>query len=357
MSTTTLPLMALTAPSKPNPTTARFISFGTGVAPTLIAPIRSAKSLLDDTSLVPPPELVRGLLHRSTKAVFAGSSKVGKTWILMDLAIAVASGGSFLQWDTTRGRVLFINLEIQQNFFRDRLRTAASKRGLDEIENLDVMNLRGMDTDAGPFLLQIARQVQDHDYSLIVIDPVYKLMVGRSENSASGVGKLCHGIERLMEKSKAAVVYSHHFTKGKQAGKKAMDRLSGSGVFARDADTIVTFTEHKVEGCFVVESTLRNMASPDPFVVEWEYPRMLIREDLDPSELQDGKRQDHPELTDFVLSLLEERPLTSTEWLSAALEAGISRATYFRKTSVLRATGAVHQDPETKCWSRAVNDI
>jgi hypothetical protein len=38
-----------------------------------------------------------------------------------------------------------------------------------------------------------------------------------------------------------------------------MDRMSGSGVFARDADTILTLTEHEVEGCFAVEMNLRNL--------------------------------------------------------------------------------------------------
>src|SRR5208337_2754717 len=101
--------------------------------------------------------------------------------------------------------------------------------------------------------------------------PIYKLMAGRSENMAGGVGALVQQIDRLVEKTGAAVVYAHHYTKGNAAKKKTIDRMSGSGVFARDADTIITLTEHEEEGCYVLETTLRNLAPQPPFVVQWRY--------------------------------------------------------------------------------------
>ena len=44
-----------------------------------------------------------------------------------------------------------------------------------------------------------------------------------------------------------------HFAKGNASAKGTIDRISGSGVFARDPDSLVVFTRHEEEGAFVVE--------------------------------------------------------------------------------------------------------
>lgn len=49
----------------------------------------------------------------------------------------------------------------------------------------------------------------------------------------------------------AAVIYCHHHSKGAQGGKKAIDRASGSGVFARDPDAILDLSE------LIISNTVR----------------------------------------------------------------------------------------------------
>ena len=322
-----------------------------------LPPIQSVDALLANTSLALPTELVHGLLHRGTKGVLAGSSKAGKTWLLLDLAVSVASGIPFLNWPTVRGKVLFINLEIQEAFFKQRLQTLLSKKGLTAIDQLDVLTLRGQETTADNVIDALIEKTREAQYSLIVIDPVYKLMEGTAENCSSGVGSLCQKIERLVVKSGAAVVYAHHFTKGNQANKKAMDRMSGSGVFARDADTIVTLTEHAVESCFVVEATLRNLPSPHPFVVEWTFPVMQARADLDPEDLQRKQGHDESRTAECLLQLLGQQQLTSAEWEAKAKHSGISRATYFRARKMLEVAGATCCDLSSHKWRRSGDPV
>lgn len=313
-----------------------------------LPPIAPVNDLLASDSLVLPEELVQGLLHRGTKALVGGSSKAGKTWLLLDLAVCVATGSPFLGSPTTAGRVLYLNLEIQPAFFKARLQTLLKRKGLDRVDQLDQMTLRGQDTDAATLIPTLAGKICHERYSLIVIDPIYKLMGARSENASTGVGSLCQCLEQLVVSTGAAVVSAHHFTKGNQAGKKAMDRLSGSGVFARDADTVLTLTEHQAEGCFVVESTLRNLPSPAPFVVEWQFPLMVRRDDLDPWDLHRGQAADGGESDGLLLSLLVDQPLTSTGWQKLAEHAGVSRATFYRAKARLEASGKVFTDRQSK---------
>ncbi len=47
-------------------------------------------------------------------------------------------------------------------------------------------------------------------------------MIGKAENGACGVGVLCSQIERLAERSGAAVVYAHHFYKRQPEEKRLL---------------------------------------------------------------------------------------------------------------------------------------
>jgi len=137
---------------------------------------------------------------------------------------------------------------------------------------------------------ELLTTIQRYAFSLIIIDPVYKGLGDRDENRAGDVASLLNEVERLSVTSGAAVAFGAHFAKGNAAGKEAIDRISGSGVFARDPDTILTMTPHQHPGCYVIESSLRNLPGKDPFVVEWEFPLFLLRDDL----CVDDLKSNHP---------------------------------------------------------------
>jgi hypothetical protein len=131
---------------------------------------------------------------------------------------------------------------------------------------------------------------------------------------------------------------------------KGSYRVSGSGVFARDADTIITLTEHEEEGCYAVEMTLRNLPPQPAFVVEWDFPVMVERRDLDPADL---KRTDDVQEDDLepLVELLDEKPLTTGEWQAAAERDGYSRATFYRMKQKLVAAKRVTTDQMSIFWT------
>jgi hypothetical protein len=320
--------------------------------------IDAGNTLLADHSLVAPRELVAGLVNLATKVVLAASSKVGKSWMLLDLATSIATGTRILKWNTVASKVLFVNFEIHRAFIKERLQRIQKRKQLGNLDNLRIWTLRGMAMDFEELVEAVVEGINGEEYGLIILDPIYKLMAGRSENVAGGVGAMVQKIDQLVEKTGAAVMYAHHFTKGNAAKKKAIDRLSGSGVFARDADTIITLTEHQEEGCYVVEMTLRNFPPQPPFVVQWDFPAMVERPDLDPADL---KRAGDEDLQDDdlepLVDLLDERPLTTGEWQAAAEREGCSRATFYRMKQKLVAAKRVTMDQMSIFWTRAGDDI
>jgi hypothetical protein len=92
--------------------------------------------------------------------------------------------------------------------------------------------------------------------------------------------------QSIAKDSGAALLYSHHFAKGIQAEKSALDRASGSGVHARGCDTIITMTEHAEQGCVVMEAIARGFAPPEPMGLRWAHPIWEVDPSLDVEDLK-----------------------------------------------------------------------
>ena len=208
-------------------------------------------------------------------------------------------------------------------------------------KNLSLWNLRGYAADATTILPRISRQARRENYSLIIIDPLYKLLGARDENASRDMADLMNGIERVAVETGAAVAFGSHYSKGNQAGKESMDRISGSGVFARDPDAIITMTRHEQDDAFAVEMTLRNHPPQEPFVVRREHPLMVIDGQLDPAKLKKplGRKPEHT--AGDILKLYTAEIKTTGDWQRACEEEGISRRTFFRLKKQLEAHGKI----------------
>lgn len=290
-------------------------------------------------ALPEPPALIHGLVHQGTKVIVGGGSKSFKTWIQLDAAICVAYGLPWLGFETTPGRVLFVNFEIQPVFFQQRIKTICDARGLTlEPERLDVWNLRGFSAPYAILIPQIIQRIQSASYAKVVLDPIYKLYGSANENDASEVAQLLNSLERVCVDTGATVMFGAHYSKGNQSAKESIDRISGSGVFARDPDSIIPFTRHEEEGSFVVEPTLRNLPPVEAFVVTWNYPFMERDHLLDPSKLRQVAGRPKENASEDILRLLKGRRMNNLEWQNEAVsKLKISRSTFFRLKSELKS--------------------
>lgn len=288
-----------------------------------------------------PPEIIKGFLHQGLKGVLGSSSKARKTWILLNLGIAVSEGIPFWGRETIQSKVLYINFEIPRAFMRSRIAKLRGCLGLKSTPNFHTWNLRGYAAPLWKLLEDFIRRVKREKYALVIIDPIYKSLGEREENAAEDVAQVCNEMERIAVEAFCAVVYAAHFSKGNQAGKEAIDRISGSGVWARDADSLMIMTKHEQEDCYTVEMILRNLPEQEPFVVKWEYPLMVRQEELDPEKLKKpgGRPKTHNE--DEVWQLLSEQR-TTTEWETLArTELGVSRTRFFVIKKTLQSEGRV----------------
>lgn len=295
-----------------------------------------------------PDELVKGVLHRGSKLIIGGTSKGRKTFSLIDLAVSVATGKDWWGLPTIKGKVCYINFEIQRPFFARRFADICRKKEvMPDPGMFKCWTLRGFSEGLEKMSANLIKILLQEDYVLIVFDPIYKALGDRDENKAGDVASMLNELEAIAVKTGAAIAFGAHYSKGNQAAKDAMDRIGGSGVFARDPDAILTMTPHSTEECFTVDTTLRNFPPQKPFVLKWEWPLFERDDTEDPDDLKKPKNiraantsgQFASEYTfDMILSALkeadsDEKPSgrSATE-LQAILkkETGMSPSTFWR---------------------------
>ena len=201
------------------------------------------------------PELIKGLFRANQKMMLSGASKSGKSFMLIELALCLASGRPWLGYSCQECKVLYVNLEIAEASFLKRVDDVSAAIGLKRGEwnmNLKILNMRGFHTTLEQMRGALIGAALDEEadtgvpYSAIILDPIYKISNGE-ENSAKDVGAFCSQLDIICRETGSAIIFSHHHSKGDQGYKSAQDRASGSGVFARDADTMIDMIELEID--------------------------------------------------------------------------------------------------------------
>ncbi len=201
-----------------------------------------------DHPLTVPEELIEGVLRRGHKMLISGSSKAGKSFLLMELAGAIGSGRTWLGFRCRKGKVLYINLEIDPASCEQRFVKICTVLGYrkKDMENVIFWHLRGKALPLDQLVPKLVRRVKHMGLDAIIIDPIYKVITG-DENSALDMAIFCNQFDKICSETGCAAIYCHHHSKGAQGAKRAMDRASGSGVFARDPDAQLDMIELEMD--------------------------------------------------------------------------------------------------------------
>lgn len=239
----------------------------------------SLKAVWND---LPPlsPSLIDGVLRKGHKMMLAGPSKAGKSFALIELAIAIAEGRKWLNWYCSQGRVLYVNLELDRPSCLHRFKDVYDALGYPalNLDSIDIWELRGKSIPMDKLAPKLIRRAAKKNYTAIIIDPIYKIITG-DENSADQMAHFCNQFDKVCTELNCAVIYCHHHSKGAQGSKRSMDRASGSGVFARDADALLDMIQLNTSDqvglpgtAWRIEGTLREFKPFKPLNVWFEYP-------------------------------------------------------------------------------------
>ena len=181
--------------------------------------------------------------------------------------------------------MLYVNLEIDPASCVNRFLKIYKALGLTpkHMDDIVIWNLRGHAVPLDQLVHKLIRRVRDMRLDAIIIDPIYKVITG-DENSASDMAAFCNQFDRICTETSCSVIYCHHHSKGAQGAKRAMDRASGSGVFARDPDAQLDMIELELTeevqnwiaergaSAWRLEGSLREFPNFKPVDFWFEYP-------------------------------------------------------------------------------------
>ena len=234
-----------------------------------------------------PDELIEGVLRIGHKMLISGSSKAGKSFLLMELCIALSEGIKWInRFKCKKSKVLYVNLEIDSASCINRFIEIykAMKITPKHSEDIVIWNLRGHAIPLDKLVPKLIRRIANQGFDAVIIDPIYKVITG-DENNASEMGQFCNQFDKICNELGCSSIYCHHHSKGAQGFKKAMDRASGSGVFARDPDAQLDLIQLDTDQDFMLknadnpnstawrlESSLREFENFKPINIWFNYP-------------------------------------------------------------------------------------
>lgn len=219
------------------------------------------KNVWDNLPELSPP-LIDGVLRQGHKMLLAGPSKAGKSYALIELCCSIAEGKSWMGFNCTQGKVLYVNLELDRASCLHRFKDVYSSLHWypQNLSNIDIWNLRGNSIPMDKLAPKLIRRAAKKNYIAIIIDPIYKVITG-DENSADQMSHFCNQFDKVCTELGCAVIYCHHHSKGGQGNKKSMDRASGSGVFARDPDALLDLIELEITDEVIKQQTDREICN------------------------------------------------------------------------------------------------
>jgi len=199
----------------------------------------------------PRPALIgRGILPERTKLIIGGAPKIGKSYIVLNVALGLASGTPLFGAKYRSGvpvfpvphavRVLYVEQEIGDSSLRKRLRALITADHAAELE----LYLKSrdtkmrMDTPEGRDFLDA--EIGACKPRVVIIDPLAKFHLS-DENSAQHMGAVMRVADHWIEEHGCAVIIVHHTGHpNPQFPRRGGDRLRGSTAVYGDADTIIS---------------------------------------------------------------------------------------------------------------------
>jgi hypothetical protein len=188
---------------------------------------------ISDLLTRPLPEwYVPGLFQESTVAVLAGEAGVGKSFVMLDIALCIASGTDFIFRSVKRGKVLYVVAEGAGSFGK-RIAAWQDRKGVQVPEDRIGFVEAGVNLSDEVSMAAFTKVLEAEEADFIVLDTLSQLSSVDNENDAAQLSAVFRMAKRLRDvRPGSTVVIVHHVNKG--SGK-----VRGSSVIRSNADTVV----------------------------------------------------------------------------------------------------------------------
>lgn len=248
---------------------------------------------VSDVAKRPPPEwLIDRLLPEAEIAMIYGPSGVGKSFMALDLAFAVALGEPWLQREVRQGAVVWVAAEASGSM-RNRARAYAQAGDL-ALEHAELWMIG--DTPSlmdGEEAAVLTSAIAEKHPALIVVDTLAAASGGANENSGEDMNKVMESCRQMHKETGALVLLIHHTGKDETRGARGWSGMKAA------MQTEITVTEQNgVKFLEVTKQRDAETGDPVPFrlvpvALDMDGESSCIIELLDPSKVSVRPKQDN----------------------------------------------------------------
>jgi|SRR5580698_8618722 RecA-family ATPase len=214
--------------------------------------------------------LIENMWVDKARGLIAGNPGVGKTWLALDMLIAVASGGLCMgRFASKQGAVLLVEEEGSELNLSRRLHSMARARGLKGPDLANLHLLTRQFTKIPADTVELFHLIAHLDIKLIVFDSLRRFH-GADENSSSEMQPVLDSFARLNVMTGAAIVLIHHLSKGTRENdnRPIFERLRGSSDFWAWRDCLIGVEGEEEAEIATYSFQFRDAESPEPIMAK-----------------------------------------------------------------------------------------
>lgn len=266
----------------------------------------------------------------------AGRPKVGKSFIVLELAMSIASGESlFGRFEANQKRVLIISKEDSYVVLKERL----GKMGVDTELNISLSTDQEIYFDNNDLLASIKVLLMRFSANVLIIDSFIRIFRG-DENSSRDVTKVHKVFKQLCDEGITIIFVHHHGKEDAQRPRATGDKLRGSSDLLAMVDSLITLEKDSDRVLKVWNTHNRHAVSMKPFYVSIPTfnegdKRFRFLNFIDAQSTQDLVLPRDMASEDIVLLLSDGIPMRQSQIVHSLLEQPRS----YGETTIKRSIG------------------
>lgn len=216
------------------------------------------------------------------QVMIAGAPKSGKSWLALQMSLAAASGGKFLQWKADRPmKTLYINLEVGRQMWAKRvmLQIGGAENALSYTNFFSRSDLRMLDVTDPDELKKMREYIKNEGYEFVVID-VLSRCHSVDENDNGSMRAVLFALRHMCGDATSVVV--HHARKppsGAEHVNLGPSSIRGASSILGEVDMALVLVVRGGQGArYSLSLTARNVEVPDELLLDRSSEDMLYYE-------------------------------------------------------------------------------
>lgn len=276
--------------------------------------------LLDQT-FQPRPPIIEGLLYCGTY-IFVGPPKIGKSFLMAQIAFHVAKGLELWECPVRKGAVLYLALEDDYARLQGRLSKMFAEEGTDNL----FLTIKAQ-TLANGLISEMEKFLKEHpETNLIIVDTLQKIRELQGEQYSYGSDyEVISQLKRFSDKHRICILVVHHTRK--MEARDSFEMISGTnGIFG------------SADGAFVLQKKTRTDPQAELEITGRDQPDAKLKLKFDQEKclwlLEEREGTVREKIADPVLVLISEL-VNKEQWTGSPSELFEQIHTTFKQPNAL----------------------